>query len=748
MGRRGDHFRLKVTSRHPDLLAAAAAAALSVTGAIVAQELWRITPTVPLAYIADGQLFLGIIKATVEHGWYLNNPDLGAPLGSDWYDYPVASGDTLQLLLIRALSVFSGNYVVVLHLFYVLGYALTAISAFAVLRLLGISRGPAVVCATLYSLLPFHLALNEAHPFHTAYWVVPIACFLVLAVLLDRPLFARRDGSHGRLAGFASRTTLATLGACVLIGSAGANYYSVFAAGLVVIAGLVAAILYDWRRSVATAGVVAAAILAVVALNGLPSLIYEAENGANGQVANRLPRGVRAVQPHALQPPRPLPWPPDRPPGRAAARLRGIEPDSGRRISTRDRHGGCNWLHLARRLRARVDSEAGAMAAAVEVARSRGNSNADLVLDRDDRWLLPAFRPPGLATASRLAALQLLHRLLRAPRGRLLAGHGNSPAAVGYPRQRCRRGPLVVILTLGFLDQTNPSYVPAYDDVRAEFGSDETFVTSIEQELEPNAAVFQLPYVPFPEWWPTSGTNAFDPFRGYLHSSDLRWSYGATTARPENWQPGVIDESASQLLARVSAAGFDGIVIDRWAYPDNAAKLESAIAETVAGKPVVAPNGRYSFFDLRTFGEELRRSYGEAIESLRSTTLSPLVAGPGLGLTRSVPPNGNYSPNLQMTGSSGQLSLVNPSDAARDAILELSVEPDAEVGVDVSLPNGSLEPVRPGEPLRESVSLPPGTTTLQLQATGEVGPGEIHVRLYDAGIEALKRPPGGVAVQP
>jgi phosphoglycerol transferase len=739
---------LKAISRHPDLLAGAAAGALAVTGAIIAQELWRITPSVPLAYIADGQLFLGIVKATVEHGWYLTNPDLGAPLGSDWYDYPVASGDTLQLLIIRALSVFSGNYVVVLHLFYVLGYALTAISAFAVLRLLEISRGPAVVCATLYSLLPFHLALNEAHPFHTAYWVVPIACFLVLAVLLDRPLFARRDGSHGRLRGFATRTTLATLGACVLIGSAGANYYSVFAAGLVLIAGLVASILYDWRRSVATAGVVGVAILGVVALNGLPSLIYEAENGANDQVANRLPQESEQYSLTLFSLLAPSPGHRFGPfdelrrdyvessPTQVAASAPGI----GMVAAI-----GFIWLvgfALASILRPAQWRQRwklhGAAATATLIsfliATTGGFSLffAHLVSPQLRVWQRFSF---FIAFFALLAVASLLDLAIRRLRSR---AHGSVAVAAL----------LVVILTLGFLDQTNPSYVPAYDDIRAEFGSDETFFSSIEQELEPNAAVFQLPYVPFPEWWPTSGTNAFDPFRGYLHSSDLRWSYGATTARPENWQPGVIDESASQVLARVSAAGFDGIVIDRWGYPDNAEKLEAAIAETVGGKPVVAPNGRYSFFDLRAYGEELRQSHAEAIESLRSATLSPLVAGPGLGLSRAVLPNGNYSPNVQMTGPSGQLALVNPSDAARDATLELSVEPDAEVGVEVSLPNGSHEPARPGKPLRQSVSIPPGTTTLELQATGEVGPGEIHVRLYDAGIEALKRPPRGVAVQP
>jgi len=729
------------------VLSAVAAAVLAVIGAILAQQLWRITPSVPLAYIADGQLFLAMIKATLEHGWYLNNPDLGAPLGSEWHDYPVASGDTLHLLLLHALSPISDNFVVVLHVFYVLGYALTAISAFVVLRLLEISRGPAIVCATLFALLPYHFALNEAHPFHTSYWVVPIACFLVLAVLLDRPLFARRDRPGGRLLAFASRTTLATLGACVLIGSAGANYYSVFAVGLVLVAGVIAAIRFEWRRSLATAGVVAGAILAVVALNGLPNLIYEAENGANEQVANRAPEesehfsltlfGLLAPSPgHRIEP-------------FDALRRDYAESSPTPVIAAAPGIGmvaavGLLWL-LGFALASTVSGVRwrerwrlhGAAATAALISLLIGTTGglsllfAHLVTPQLRVWYRFSFFIAFFALVAVAALLQLaVRRLGSAPRGRLTAGLL-----------------LAAVLVVGFLDQTNPTYVPAYDEIREEFESDATFVGTIEEELGPGAAVFQLPYTPFPEWWPSGRTNAFDPFRGYLHSSDLRWSYGATYARPEDWQPGVIDESVTQVLPRLSAAGFDGIVIDRWSYSDTGSELESAIAEEVGVKPLVASNGRFSFFDLRPYSEDLQDSPAE-IDSLRSTTLSPLVAQPGPGLIRWVPPNGNYSPNFTMGGPTAQLAVVNPSETARRATIDLTVQPDAGVGVEVGLPTGITKRARPGRPLRETVSLPPGTTTLQLEATGDVGPGVLQVRLYDAGLEALDGARDGVAVQP
>jgi phosphoglycerol transferase len=738
---------VKAISRHPDLFSAAAAAALAVAGAVLGHELWRMTPSVPLGYASDGQLFLAMTKATLENGWYLTNPDLGFPLGSEWHDYPVASGDTIHLLLLHALSPLSNNFVLVLHYFYVLGYALTAISAFVVLRLLDISRGPAVVCATLFALLPYHLALQEAHPFVTAYWVVPIASYLVLAVLLDRPLFARRRSRNGLLA-FATGTTFATLGACLVIGAAGSNYYSVFAAGLVLIAGLVAAVRFDWRRSLATSGVVTVAIVASIALNSLPNLIYEVENGSNGQVANRMPE---ESEHYSLS-------------------LFGlVVPSSGHRVAPLDELRqdyiessptpvvaaspgigsvaalGLLWLlffALASVVKAfpwagrwRLHGAAAAAALISFLIGTTGGLSllfAHVVTPQVRTWYRLHVFIAFFALLAVAALLELaVRRLDVATRGRA-AG-----AAL-----------LAAVLVVGFLDQTNPTNVPAYEQQRAEFESDGAFVDSIEQELEPDAAVFQLPYVPFPEWWPESGMAAFDSFRGYLHSEDLRWSFGAMTARPENWQPGVIDESVAQLLPRISSAGFDGLVVDRRGYPDEGSAVESAIADITGRKALVSPDGRFAFFDLQAYGDKLERSGGDETASLRTATLSPLETQPGTGLVRWVPPNGNYSPNFQMSGTVGELAISNPTDGSRDAILEATLPADAPTEVEVTLPSGDVRVVEPGRTVRASISLPPGRALLPLAATRDAAPGLIQLRLYEAGIDALRQPAQGVAIQP
>ena len=739
--------------RHPDLWSGAAAAGLSLIAAVLALQLWRLNTAVPLAYIGDSHFFLASIKGTLEHGWYLDNPSLGFPLGSEWHDFPVIGDDTIHLLIVHVLGLFSDNPVTVLHLFYVLSYPLIAISAFAALRWLEISRPTAVVCAVLFALLPFHIFLGEAHPFHASYWVVPIGAVLVMGQLLDRPLFERRERARRRLTSWASRTTLLTLGACVLVGSAGSIYYSLFTVGLVIVAGLIAAVRFDWRRSLASAGVVAGTLLAVVALNGLPTLLYQAEHGENDAVAERTPDESE----------------------RYSLTLFGLlAPAEGHRVGAFDALRR-DYVETSPFEFSRVPGIG--LVAGLGFIWLLALALASVV--RPGEWLA-RWRLQGAAAAAGLTAFliattggfSLLFAHLVSPQLRVWARMQVFIAffalvAVGALLDLALRHPVVarrgrmgaaallsVVLVLGFLDQT--TRVPAYDQNRVEWESDATIVSTIEEELGPGAAVYQLPYVPFPEWYPSGGTLSFDPFRPYLHSSDLRWSYAAMSGRSEDWQPGLVDETVGGALPRISAAGFDGVLIDRYAYPDSAGGLESVIAREAGTEAIVSPNGRFSFFDLRPYAEELARSLTPAeIEELRSSTLDPLLTQAGPGLVPARTALGNYSPDFQMTGQTAQLGLVNPSGGAREAILELIVPLDDDVTLDVELPGGETTTLEGGGVTHEEVTLPPGTSLVPLAAAGNAVPGLIVPRLFDAGVgrdlaagESMRLQPGAEAPAP
>src|SRR5215208_4153490 len=153
--------------------------ALTCLALIPLLRLWRADLHAPFSYHADALLHLMFTKGVLKHGWWLENPDIGAPFGQQLYDFPVLVGDSLHLALIKLLGVFSSDPVVVLNLFFLLSFPLVALASFVVLRQLGISAAVALVCSVLYALAPYHFWRGEDHLFFGTYYSVPVGAYLV-----------------------------------------------------------------------------------------------------------------------------------------------------------------------------------------------------------------------------------------------------------------------------------------------------------------------------------------------------------------------------------------------------------------------------------------------------------------------------------------------------------------------------------------------------------------------------------------
>jgi phosphoglycerol transferase len=163
-----------------------------------------------------------------------------------------------------------------------------------------------------------------------------------------------------------------------------------------------------------------------------------------------------------------------------------------------------------------------------------------------------------------------------------------------------------VLLIGGIWDQTTGQFVPSYTWVRQEFTSDAIFIRDIEALLPENAMVFQLPYAWFPEQGPICQMTDYDHLRGYLHSSRLRWSYGAYKGRPgDAWLKEVSSKPVEELVRRITEAGFGGIYIDRSAFPDAGKELEGKLSVILQIQPLVSPNRILAFYPLPVSGLHL-----------------------------------------------------------------------------------------------------------------------------------------------
>src|SRR5215217_9492545 len=218
---------------------------------------------------------------------------------------------------------------------------------------------------------------------------------------------------------------------------------------------------------------------------------------------------------------------------------------------------------------------------------------------------LASVRLPCQPSNSSLEQDLYLYRVLRYHRCRLAS---RCFARTNTPTTRssgARRSSALSVLLVGLYDQSNSSFVPNYSAAKSQYESDAVLVGAIDRELPSQAQVFQLPYMPFPESPPVNELWDYELLKPYLHESDLRWSYGAVKGRPAaDWQADLAGEPAEALLDTVLVEGFDGIYIDRWGYPDHAAKLEGELGELLGVKPLVSPDGRKSFFSLLAYKEK------------------------------------------------------------------------------------------------------------------------------------------------
>jgi hypothetical protein len=549
----------------------------SLAATVLALKLWRADLGVPFAYAGDGNFVHMIVKGIVDHGWYEQNSSLGAPSGQQLYDYPVMNGDDLNAVVFWALGLFGGS-ALAMNLFYIATYPLAALAAFLVLRRLGVSGPAAGVCSVLYALLPYHLMRGENHLLLAGYYSVPVAALLALGVLSGQPLFA----------GWRSRATLTTFVLCGLVATAsGSFYYSGFAIVLVAAAAILA-----WRREALVAGaVVIGAILAVTLVELSPALAYRAAHGKNGEAFVRPRLGGETYALRFTQ----LVLPMDAHRVDALGRLtrkyeqKSPVPQTEATTAALGAVGAVGFLWLLGVALWSILRGAGRLPPLHREAAVL-TAVAFLVATLGGLSTLISAAVPVLRAWNRLSIFIAFFALLAI--GLLLDALRRRLPAAGLAA-------LAAVLVVGFLDQTSDGIVPPYGSTEAAWRSDGDFVRSIEGRLPSRAMVFQLPYMPFPEAGNLQRMSDYDHAKPYLHSSRLRWSYGAMRGRSADWAARFKDAPISELLPELRRRGFRGIEVDRFGYADNGGSVEADLRRRLGEQPLVSPDMRLVFFALR-----------------------------------------------------------------------------------------------------------------------------------------------------
>lgn len=534
-------------------------------------QLWRADFKVPFQYFVDSLFYSIATKGTIEHGWWLHNSSLGAPEGMHYEAYPAI--ENFHWIVVKLISLFTSNHALVLNLFFLLTFPLTAITSFYFLKSFKFSFGAALVASMLYTFLPFHF-FQSFHLMMAAYYLVPLMVLVTVWICLEPRLKGPK--------------LIASVVICVAAGSSGV-YYPFFFCFLLVVAGV-----FAWanRRNVAplVAGVALIGIVGgTLVINHLPSIIYQRTHGAASMGARSVGdaeiMGLKVTQ--LL-----LPIGGHRNEKLAALKARY---NLGPLINENDTSslgifGSIGFLVLIgalfyRRELPELIQALSALNIAAVLLGTIGGFGVLFALLVSPQIRAYTRISVFIAFFAAIVIAWLLDELLKrlpAPRFRIVYCVG-----------------LAVIIFVGVLDQTSTIFffVPEYEKIKREYDSDTDFVGRIEASLPPGAMVFQLPYMPFPESPPLYKMQPYDHYKAYLHSKTLRWSYGAPLGEKEDrWQYAVSAQPVPELVQSVRAAGFSGIYLNLDGYEDRGAKLASELTTTLGVQPIANREGNLVFF--------------------------------------------------------------------------------------------------------------------------------------------------------
>ncbi len=641
---------------------------LTIAILVCVLRLWEADLAVPLCDQGDSLCAQAWMKSILEHGWFLHNPDLGAPWGSDLYDFPMA--DDVHFFTIRLLCMFVRAPGMLFNLYVFLQFPLIACSACFVMRQLGIDSSLALVGSILYAFLPFHLFRGMSHVFLASYYLVPLQVLMVIR-LGQGPIRDNRPPLRRRLMGF-----LGLLLFCFIVGGAGI-YNAFFGCFFVLLAGIYALLQGRGWTSLQKAGFICVTTCAAVLVHLAPQMSYLLHNGLNPEAVIRSSSEAEVLGlklAHLL-----LPVSGHRDAYFAQLKDRYL---SGGILNNENRDASLGLLgsaaflflliHLLRRKSDQQNSQRRALDTLAIVnlgAILLGTIGGFGVLFSlfISSWIraynrISVFVAFFAFAGAALAIDPLVRHLANRPWGRLLS----IGASIG-------------LLSFGIWDQTCPDMAPNYESLASNRLSDAAFVGALERDLTPGAMVFQLPYLIYPEAMSFGRCEAYDHLKPYLVSHSLRWSFGGFRGRPADALVHMLSSlEPVKMLRTLVLMGFEGLVIDRFGYDDRAAGLERTLSALLGQSPQISNDGRWSSFTLDGFKAKLKTQISEGHWRQAATDMSsPILPLFGAGfLTEERPPDGSF----RWAEARADLILTNSEGFPRTVEIEfdadrLSVEP-------------------------------------------------------------------------
>ncbi len=553
---------------------------------------WRIDFSVPISFSEDNTLAGLLVKSISENGikgmWI--NPRIGAPEFSALVDTPFfdLSLGIEYLILTRVIS----NIYACIYVQFFLGFALCAGTMYILLN--RYTKRVLIKCllSICFSITPFHFLRGIYHQTLSNYYVIPVFLYLMDVIFCEEfqgvvPL-RYKNSIFKKLVLFTS---------CIIVGIS--NLYYVFAGLIVMMLAIIGKIIARKKTHIIPELVLIIIVLIGLFIGLFPKIYYSLVHGGNLEAAIRQPLeselyGLKIIQ--LLLP--------------------------------------CSYNRI------------GFLA---ELNRTY-TSNA-ILINENESASLGLFGTIGFL----LACAWVIKRILRKDQTEehdtqraliysfsilvmvLFATIGGFGAIVNYfitPQIRCYNRFSIVICGLSLcvlcfsldsaLNKINGrikqisfmsavfvlfviasySEIPSSDtdsqvSMKELYHSLENYFGLIEERSDPDAMIYELPFMSFPESPPINGMSGYQPALGYLFTDHVRWSYGGMRGRNDISRNLYVNQGISyRFVSLIKEVGFSGVLIDVSGYEDSGKEVISFYNEKLGLEPIISSDENYYYFDI------------------------------------------------------------------------------------------------------------------------------------------------------
>jgi hypothetical protein len=684
------HFRL------PALLAFAAVIWISATGRWTLAS-WQ----TPAAYSVDALEVLARFKLSGEVGFgILFNkimPHLGAPWHADWSAYPMP--DAIVFILFGKLAKITG--LIAASNLALLAAHLAAIATFyACSRTLGHRPVYAAAAALLFGFSYYNRHRGLSHYSFTLSYVVP-AQLLSAWLIGSSQQFLKSRG--WRIFCFATAVATGT----------GSPYFSFGFCQLLVLA-LIYQACTRRQQSNLTVGVVCATLLAVTLLVTNYSAVLRLCGGEHGL----LERNYASTEIYGLRPIELLIPPPSHRWEFAAAIGARYSADTSLKGELFFPYFGIAGIAGLVVL--------GITAANAAIRRRLGFRPAYAALFG---WLTLFFMVGGLNSLLAFTGIDLFR-----------AGNRYSIyllaiallALTSWASRRSRHLPVgiatliaLLVTLVGLWDQLPRRPFAADRASLAKKVSDDQLVAAqLDKQLPSDAAVFQLPVVPFLEQPPVNGMTDYELFRPWLFSESTSFSYGLlATDRALRWEKWTASRPVEEMCAALEKAGYAALYLHKKAYLDAGAALRKQLV--ALGHNLIVDAGDHLVFQLKPSPTpELPDVNAEWLgDTWTGATTSPnelhIYAEKGW-----FPLEHNNGEQWRWAGQNATLAVWNPTDrplAVTMQFIAATLEPGA---LTASIGDRKIWQVAAGQipkgVVNLELTLQPGTNRIHFNYSGRV----------------------------